>query len=348
MSYFRENIDEMAPYVPGEQPRADEKVAKLNTNENPYPPSQRALAVLHDYDGELLRRYPDPMAERFCNTAAGVLGVPEGWIVPGNGSDDLILMISRACLERGRKVVYPVPTFEFYHVQAAIENAEIVEIPFGEDFALPLDDIIRAAGAVTFVARPNSPSGTAAPIEQLDRLAKELPGLLVIDEAYTDFADDDALELVGKNENVVALRTLSKGYSLAGLRLGFAVAQRPVVEGLLKTKAIYNVDALACAVGAAAMEDQRHKNANVEKIKASRKALTDELGELGFHVWPSQANFLLVRPPAGDARAIYQSLKERGILVRYFKGPLLDDKLRITIGTDEQNDALVRALRDSQ
>ena len=153
---------------------------------------------------------------------------------------------------------------------------------------------------------------------------------------------------MGKNENVVALRTLSKGYSLAGLRLGFAVAQRPVVEGLLKTKAIYNVDALACAVGAAAMEDQRHKDANAEKIKASRKALTDELGELGFHVWPSQANFLLVRPPAGDARAIYQSLKERGILVRYFKGPLLDDKLRITIGTDEQNDALVRALRDSQ
>ncbi len=346
MSKFRDNIDRMTAYVPGEQPGANEKVIKLNTNENPYPPSPRALAALREFDCETLRLYPDPMARRFCQAAAKVLDVPAEWILPGNGSDDLIMMISRATLGSGRKVVYPTPTFEFYRTEAMIEDARIVEIPFGEDYALPLDAIAEANGAVTFLANPNSPTGTYAPNEQLDELAGRLDGLLVIDEAYADFAADNALELVARHDNVIVLRTLSKGYSLAGLRLGFGIAQPAVLDGLAKTKAIYNVDALACAVGTAAMEDQAHKNANAEKIKASRTSLTSELESLGYRVWPSQANFILARPPTGDAKRVSQSLKADGILVRYFKGPQLDDKLRITIGTQEQNDALLAALRE--
>jgi len=168
--------------------------------------------------------------------------------------------------------------------------------------------------------------------------------MVVIDEAYVDFADDDALGLVGRYDNVVVLRTLSKGYSLAGLRLGFGVAQPGIIEGLSKVKDSYNVDVVSCMVGAAAIRDQAHKDANVDKIKASRTALTEGLQAIGFKVWPSQANFLLVRPPAGNAEEIYQSLKQRGILVRYFKQPRLDDKLRITVGTDSQNAALLEAL----
>ena len=344
MTFFRDNIEAMTPYVPGEQPAAGEQVIKLNTNENPYPPSPAAMAAMRELDGDLLRRYPDAMATRFREVAAGVLGVPAAWILPGNGSDDLVTMIARACLAPGRPVVYPVPTFTFYETQALIEAAECVEAPFDEEYNLPVDALAEADGAVTLVANPNSPSGTAAPAGRLDELAARLTGLLVIDEAYVDFADGHALDLVGKRENVIVLRTLSKGYSLAGLRLGFGVAQPATLEGLLKTKAIYNVGAIPAAVGAAALADQDHKNANAEKIKASRADLTTRLRALGFRVLPSQSNFLLARPPDGDGGRVYLALKQRGILVRYYRTPRLRDQVRITIGTDEDNAALLHAL----
>ncbi|MHC4294284.1 MAG: histidinol-phosphate transaminase [Planctomycetota bacterium] len=345
MSYFRDNIEKMSGYVPGEQPAAGTEVIKLNTNENPYPPSPKAMAVLREFGEDQLRRYPHPLAEQFREVVSGVLGVPVDWILPGNGSDDLIVMITRACASADRPIVYPVPTFEFYLTQGCIQQAGPVEVPFDDDFNLPIEQLIAAGGAVTFIANPNSPSGTTATCEQLEELAKNLSGVLAIDEAYVDFADADALELTRKYDNVVVLRSLSKGYSLAGLRVGFAIANPDMLEGLAKVKDIYNVSALGCVVAAAAFADQNYKNENAEKIKASRRTLASELEKLGFRVFPSQANFLLVRPPAGDAEAIYQTLKRRRILVRYFKGPRLSDKLRITVGTDEQNAALIEALR---
>ena len=346
MSHFLENIDAMTAYVPGEQPRRAGDVIKLNTNENPYPPSPRAMAVLRDLAARRLRPYPDAMATPFRKAAAKVLDVPPEWILPGNGSDDLIMIIARACAGPGRPVAYPVPTFTFYSTQAHIEAAGPVEVPFGKDYALPLDELAAAGAAVTFVANPNSPSATAAGTEQLDLLASRLDGVLAIDEAYVDFADDSALGLVERHDNVIVLRTLSKGYSLAGLRLGFGVAKPALLAGLMKTKAIYNVGAVACELGAAAMEDQDWKDANARKVRASRGGLSTELAAMGFKVWPSQANFLLVRPPEGDAARLYEALKARGILVRYYKGAALGDKLRITVGADEQNQALVRALQE--
>jgi len=346
MSYFRKNIDAMSAYVPGEQPDQGAKIVKLNTNENPYPPSPRALGVLADFQGDRLRLYPDPMARAACRALADVLNLPADHVMPGNGSDDLIMMIVRACAGTGRPVAYPAPTFTFYRTQADIENAPVIEAPFGEDYALPADALVAARAAVTFVANPNSPSATATATAQLDELASRLEGLLVIDEAYVDFADSDALELIDRHDNVVVLRTLSKGYSLAGLRLGFGLAQPAVLAGLAKTKAIYTVDALAAAVGAAAITDQDHKNANAERIRASRGALAGDLEALGFRVWPSQANFLLARPPEGNAETVYLALKDRGILVRYFHHERLADKLRITVGTDGQNRPLIDALPD--
>ncbi len=346
MSYFRKNIDALAPYVPGEQPAAGTRVIKLNTNENPYPPSPQAMAVLRDFDPDLLRRYPHPYAQRVRETVSQVLDVPPDWVLVGNGSDDLLTMLMRSTVEPGRPVVYPMPTYVLYRTLAQIQDAPVTEVPFDEDYNLPLADLLAANGAVTILANPNSPSGTLAPNAQLADLAARLDGLLVIDEAYADFASDTALDLVRRFPNVLVLRTLSKGYSLAGLRVGFGIAQPSVITGLSKVKDSYNVDALAAALAAAALADQAHKNANAEKVKASRGRLAGSLGDLGFRVWPSQSNFLLARPPQGDAGRLYEGLKQRGILVRYFREARLDDKLRITVGTDPENDALVAALKE--
>lgn len=345
MSYFRKNIQEMSGYVPGEQPAIGTTIIKLNSNENPYPPSPKALKVLQEIDGEILRRYPDPTAKKFRLAASKVLGVPDDWIAVGNGSDDLLNLIVRTVGEPGKQVVYPSPTYVLYRTLTEIQDAEFVEVPFPEDYQLPVELLIAAKGAVTFVAAPNSPSGTAISVADLEKLAKDLSGILVIDEAYVDFAEANALELTKNYSNVIVLRTLSKGYSLAGLRLGFCIANPALLAELNKVKDSYNVDALAYAVAASAIADQDYKIANAEKIKASRQKLAISFKELDFQVWPSQANFLLVRPPQGDAERIYQTLKARGILIRYFKQPRLTDKLRITVGTEEQNQILVKTLK---
>ncbi|MBE9051767.1 histidinol-phosphate transaminase [Nostocales cyanobacterium LEGE 11386] len=343
-NYFRSNVDAMASYVPGEQPPRGTQIIKLNSNENPYPPSPMALAVLRNIDGEWLRRYPEPFGGQFRQAASKVLGVPSDWIIVGNGSDELLNLVIRACTEPGRKVVYPMPTYVLYVTLSQMQAAEVVEIPYSEDYKLPLEELVAANGAVTFIASPNSPSGHVVSINELRKLASQLSGILVIDEAYVDFAAENALDLVKEFENVIVMRTLSKGYSLAGLRLGFGIANPQLLHGLFKVKDSYNIDAIACAVGTAAITDQAYKNACAAKVKASRTQLATDLQKLGFQVWDSQTNFLLVQPPQDNAEYLYQKLKAQNILVRYFPQPRLDNKLRITVGTDEQNQILVETL----
>ena len=349
MTYFRHNIEQMSGYVPGEQ-LLGANIIKINSNENPYPPSPLVLEALRNLDkevyGELLRHYPEPMAGRFRAAVSAALDIPLDWIIVGNGSDELLSVITRACNAPQRQIVCPMPTYVLYRTLAQIQDAEFVEIPYDEDYNLPLEELVAANGAVTFIASPHSPSGTVVPLHLLDKLATRLQGVLVIDEAYVDFASENALELAKKHDNVIILRTLSKGYSLAGIRLGFAVAHPAMIAGLMKVKDSYNVDAIACIVGVAAIQDREYKNANAEKVKASRAKLTEELQKLNFDVCPSQANFLLARSPDGDAAHLYHSLKARGILVRYFSQPPLEDKLRITVGTEEQNAQLVKALSE--
>lgn len=345
MSYFRPAIDAMTGYIPGEQPKPGTKIIKLNTNENPYSPSPKAMEVLQNLDSEWLRRYPDPFARDFCQAVSNALGVPTDWIIVGNGSDDLLNILVRCCAEGNeRKVVYPMPTYVLYRTLSAIQPAQVVEVPYSADFKLPIEELVAANGAITFIASPNSPSGHLVPLDDLRKLAEEVSGIVAIDEAYVDFADYTALPLVEEFDNVIVLRTLSKGYSLAGLRMGFGVANPKLLSGLFKVKDSYNIDAIAIAVGTAAMEDQAYKNACGEKVKLSRKKLIVELKNLGFTVLDSQGNFVLATPPEGNAESIYLALKERGILVRYFKQAGLEDKLRITVGTDEQNQALIEAL----
>ncbi len=345
-SFFRPSVDAMGGYIPSQQPKPGTPIIKLNTNENPYPPSKDAIAVLRNLDPEWLRRYPDPYANDFRQAASEVLGVPVDWIIVSNGSDDLLNLIVRSCADLGRKVVYPMPTYVLYRTLTDMQPAECVEIPYKEDYRLPIEELVAANGAVTFIATPNSPSGHVVAIADLRQLAGRLSGVLVIDEAYVDFAEETALPLVKEFENVIVIRTLSKGYSLAGLRLGFGIANPKLLSGLFKMRDNYNIDAIACLVGTAAMRDQAYKNECAEKVKASRAKLAVNLKQLGFRVWDSQTNFLLVQPPKGNAEQIFIGLKELGILVRYFKQPGLEDKLRITVGTDEQNQVLVEAIRN--
>ena len=345
MSYFRPAIDALSAYQPGEQPAAGEQVVKLNTNENPYPPSPGALAVLQSITPDSLRRYPQPAADEFRESAAAVLGIDPAWIVAGNGSDDLLTMLFRSVADGDRPVAFPAPTYSLYRTLARMQGAPAVEVPFDDSYALPVTRLAAAAAALTIVANPNSPSGNRIPNRDLDDLAARLRGILVIDEAYAAFATGDALELTAHRENVVVLRTLSKSHSLAGLRLGYAVARPALLAGLLKVKDSYNVDAVSARVGAAAIRDTAYTLANIERVRASREQLSAALADIGCRVWPSEANFLLVRPPGGDARTVYERLKAEGILIRYFDEPMLADRLRITVGTPAQNERLLAALR---
>ena len=344
MSRFRPAVERLAPYVPGEQPPGDAAVVKLNTNENPYPPSPRALEAIRAADPDALRRYPQPMADDFRRAAGEVLGVDPDWILAGNGSDDLLTMLFRAVTGPGRAVAYATPTYVLYRTLAAMQEAPVTELPYDEAYAVPVDALAAARAALTLVAHPNSPSGTAATPDELAELAERTAGVLAIDEAYVAFADHDALDLVRQHDHVMVLRTLSKSHGLAGLRIGFGVGHPDLLDGLARVKDSYNVDALAARAGAAAIRDTDYARSTVARIRASRERLIAKLTGLGCRVWPSQANFVLVRPPGGDAGHLHEALRADGILVRYFAEPGLDDKLRITVGTDAQHDRLAAAL----
>ena len=346
MTRFRPAIDALRAYAPGEQPPDGVDVVKLNTNENPYPPSPRALAALGAIDAESLRRYPQPFADTFRRSAAEVLGVDPEWILVGNGSDDLLTMLFRAVTGAGRAVAYPAPTYVLYRTLAAIQGAPVLEAPFDEEYTLPVDALADSGAALTIVANPNSPSGTAATTEQLARLTDRAAGVVAVDEAYVAFADGSALDLIRRNDRVIVLRTLSKSHGLAGLRLGFGIAHPDLLSGLAKVKDSYNVDAVAAAVGAAAVRDVAYTRETVERIRRTRARLGRALADRGFRIWPSQANFVLARPADGDARRLYHGLRERGVLVRYFAEPGLADKLRITVGTEQETTRLLSALAD--
>lgn len=345
MSYFRPNIEAMEGYTPGEQPE-DPSVIKLNTNENPYPPSPAVMKAVTGIHPEQLRRYPDPKGNRFRDAAARIFGVTRENVICGNGMDDILNMTVRAFSGPDAALVYPVPTYTLYAVLATIEASIVKEVPFPPDFSLPLEGLTQARGRVTCLANPNSPTGTFVPVAEIGRLADALDGVLCVDEAYVDFAREDCMELARTRPNVLVMRTLSKGYSLAGLRFGFAIGHERLIHGLMKVKDSYNVDAIAIAAATAAIEDQPYREQTRQKVIAERRRLAATLSTLGLTCLPSESNFLLATCHRPSARELYTSLKARHILVRYFNYPGLDDKLRITVGAPDQNDALITALTE--
>lgn len=346
MQFVRPNIRSMHGYTPGEQPPAGTRVIKLNTNENAYPPSPTVMDAIRAIEPEHLRRYPNPTADAFRDVAAEVLGVDRDWIMAGNGSDDILTIVTRAFVPPGGVLAFPWPTYSLYRVLAQIEDAKTWAVDWRSHWTLPIEDLVETRAATIYVANPNAPSGTMVPAEDLSKLASNFNGALLIDEAYVDFADFNCLELVKNHPNVIISRTLSKAYSLAGLRFGYAIAQPFVIHELMKVKDSYNCDAISIAAATAAMKDQAYARDNWEKIKASRASMTSELRARKFEVLPSQANFVFARLASGDGRALYTALKDRGVLVRHFEGPNLSPYVRITIGTPEQNQALLVAMDD--
>jgi histidinol-phosphate aminotransferase len=335
----------MTGYVPGEQPQ-EKGFIKLNTNESPYPPSPKALRAIRAAVNADLRLYPDPMANAVRRKVAETFGTRPGRVLVGNGSDDLLTMIMRAVVGPGRTVAFPVPTYSLYATLAQIEGSRFRAVPYPADFSLP-KGLFQEGAAATIVANPNSPTGTAVPNAALSRLARAVSGVLVIDEAYVDFAEKHALPLVERHPNVIVLRTFSKSFSLCGIRLGLAVAREELIAGLAKVKDSYNVNRLAIVAGVAALDDIAFMRANARRIRRTRERLTRALESLGWFVYPSQSNFIFarVRPPQ-TARRIYAELKRRKILVRFFDAPGLDDGLRISVGSDREIDGLLRNLRD--
>jgi histidinol-phosphate aminotransferase len=342
MKYFRENVEKAKAYEPGFQPK-QAGVIKLNTNENPYPPSPAVLEAIRNLSAEKFRKYPDPLADEFRSAAGRLHGVNPDWIMCGNGGDELLSIAVRAFCDRERTLAYPVPTYSLYPVLAQLQDCPVVPVPFDDRFALP-SPLARTDAALTIVCNPNAPTGSFIAPDALAKLAAELEGILLIDEAYVDFAEDNCLRLTKQFHNVIVLRSLSKGYSLAGLRFGYLVAQPPLINGLCKLKDSYNVDAVALTAATAAIKDQSYFRANIEKVKTERKRLTNLLRQLGLQVTPSSANFVLANTGSWKASQIYDKLTCRNIYVRYFAE--LGDKLRITIGTPEQNDKLVAALSE--
>jgi histidinol-phosphate aminotransferase len=337
----------MEGYVPGEQPQ-DRRYIKLNTNENPYPPSPKVLEAIKAAVTGDLRLYPDPDARELRWKASEVYAVPADQIIAGNGSDDLLAMLFRACVDTGatRQVAYPVPTYSLYDTLAVIQDARPSTVPFPTDFALPVDALLETKARLTIICSPNSPSGTVTPLPVIEDFARRAPGLVVVDEAYVDFARESALPLLARCPNLVVLRTFSKSFSLAGMRIGLGFGSREVIGELNKVRDSYNLDRLSLVAGRAALDDMPWMKANAAKVTAARDELLPELAKLGLAVLPSQSNFVFARSPTGDAAGLYRALRERGILVRYFSTPALRDGIRISVGTPDDNRALLAALRE--
>jgi histidinol-phosphate aminotransferase len=344
VKYGRKILESVAGYVPGEQP-ADLNVIKLNTNENPYPPSPRVLEALRALGTEALRRYPDPSASAFREECAKRYGLPgTDWIIAGNGMDELLSLVIRTFVDPDEKVLAPYPTYSLYDVLCRLHGCEMLSVDLDGDFQLT-EAFYETPAKLCLLARPNAPSGVSVPLADVERLCRSFPGIVVIDEAYVDFGDDHCMDFPARFENAVVMRTFSKSFSLAGMRIGIAVAQPAIINEFMKVKDSYNMNAFSEAAALAAVEDYGHMRDSVERVRATRGRLCDELAALGFDIPESQSNFLLARwNGAPAAREIFETLRARGIYVRYFASRGLENALRITVGTDEQCGALVKAL----
>lgn len=342
--YFRPEIVSMAPYKPGEQPGAS-KVIKLNTNESPYPPSGKVLEAIQAASTRL-ERYPDPLATSFRRVAAEVLGVTPDHILCGNGSDDILTILTRAFVGHGEKLRLPFPSYILYRTLAQLQGASFEEIPFDRDFQLT-----RAFYAhdpklkLVFLPNPNSPSGTLIAPEAILELAEQLDCPVVVDEAYVDFAPSHCVPLIARDPRILVTRTLSKSYALAGLRFGYLVAHPSIIEVLRKVKDSYNTDAISIAAATAAVADQSWLVENVRKIQSTRARMVIALEQLGFHVIPSHANFVWCTRQDRPVMPLYEQLKSNGILVRYMNYAPWGDGLRISVGTDGEIDAMLAIMK---
>lgn len=351
MRFWSPEVRELEPYVPGEQPKI-QNLLKLNTNENPYPPSPKvveAVQAVLTHQADALRLYPDPDATALKHAIAKQQNIEVSQVFVGNGSDEVLAHIFKAFFLQDEPILYPDITYSFYPVYSQFFGTKTKEIPLNDNFEIEVKDYVQPNGGV-IITNPNAPTSIALGLPEIEQILKANPDrVVVIDEAYVDFGAESAVSLVNRYENLVVCQTTSKSRSLAGLRVGFAIAQSHLIAALEAVKNSFNsypIDRFAIVAAVASFEDQTYFEEQCQKVISSREKLVDELTALGFKVLPSKANFIFASHPSHDAGQLAQQLREQGIIVRYFNKPRINQFLRITVGTDEQNERLVQTLKE--
>jgi histidinol-phosphate aminotransferase len=349
MRFWSPEVRELEPYTPGEQPKI-QNLLKLNTNENPYPPSPKVVEAVQKVlanGADVLRLYPDPDASELKQAIAKQQSVPVEQVFVGNGSDEVLAHIFKAFFVQELPLLYPDITYSFYPVYSQFFGVKTKILPLNDDFEIVVDDYKQPNGGI-IITNPNAPTSIALGLSAIEEVLQANPNsVVVIDEAYVDFGAESAVALVEKYDNLVVCQTTSKSRSLAGLRVGFAIAQPHLIAALEAVKNSFNsypMDRFAIAAAVASFEDQAYFEAQNAKVIASREKLTAQLKELGFKVLPSAANFIFASLPSKDAGELATELREHGIIVRYFNKPRINQFLRITIGTDELNQRLIDTL----
>jgi histidinol-phosphate aminotransferase len=346
--FWSDVVKGLKPYVPGEQPRLANLV-KLNTNENPYGPSPRALDAIRAATNESLKLYPDPNAEQLKAAIGKYHGIETSKVFVGNGSDEVLAHIFLGLLKQARPILFPDISYSFYPVYCGLYQVGFETVPLADDFSIRVDDYAKPNGGIIF-PNPNAPTGCLVPLADIERLLQSnKDSVVVIDEAYVDFGGTSAIPLTARYPNLLVVQTLSKSRSLAGLRVGFAVGHADLIEALERVKNSFNsypLDRLAISGAVAAFEDREYFEKTCKAVIATREKLVAELKVLGFEVLPSAANFIFARHPQHDAEKSALALRQRSIIVRHFKLPRIEQFLRITVGTDEQCTALVAALKE--
>ena len=340
---IRKSVEKMSGYVPGEQP-SGEGVIKLNTNENPWLCTPEVRDILNELDVAELAKYPDPLCTGVRQVIAELHEVGLGNILAGNGSDEILALCLRAFAERSGSAGWFDPSYSLYPVLAQIEEIEARPVALTDDYEWKMPKGYEAS--VFFLTNPNAPTGMLFPKKKIEAFIQAFPGVVVIDEAYADFAAKDCMEFAVKYENVLVVRTLSKSYALAGIRFGYCIGAKPLIDALFKIKDSYNVNRLTQELARVALLDQETMEAMTAAIKGSRELLSSELKSLGFKVYPSETNFVWTRPPNPGAKKIFEELRRNNIFIRWFDGDRTRDCLRITVGTNEQIMALVEALEE--
>jgi len=350
MRFWSPEVRELEPYVPGEQPKI-QNLLKLNTNENPYPPSPKvveAVQAVLTHQADALRLYPDPDAIALKHAIAKQQNIDVSQVFVGNGSDEVLAHIFKAFFLQDEPILYPDITYSFYPVYSQFFGTKTKEILLNDNFEIEVKDYVQPNGGV-IITNPNAPTSIALGLAEIEQILKANPDrVVVIDEAYVDFGAESAVSLVNRYENLVVCQTTSKSRSLAGLRVGFAIAQSHLIAALEAVKNSFNsypIDRFEIAAAVASFEDQTYFEEQCQKVISSREKLVDDLTALGFKVLPSKANFIFASHSVHDASKLAQQLREQGIIVRYFNKPRINQFLRITVGTDEQNMRLVQTLK---
>ncbi len=347
-TFWSRHVGNLTPYIPGEQPRI-ERLVKLNTNENPYPPSPRVIAAIKAATGDGLRLYPDPQSTRLKQALASYHGVAPNEVFVGNGSDEVLAHAFHAFFIQDAPLLMPTVSYSFYQVYCRLYGIAAVLLPLDEGMRIDPGHYLAPCGGVV-IANPNAPTGIALALDQLERILRAQPDRVVlVDEAYVDFGAESAISLVRAYPNLLVVQTFSKSRALAGLRVGFAIGQPHLIDGLERIKDSFNsypLGRLEIAGAVAALEDEDYFQQRRAQVIATREQLAQQLCVLGFEVLPSATNFLFAQHPLHSAARLAQALRERAILVRHFSSPGIDQYLRISIGTDDECAQLAAALAD--